>query len=65
MEPGRLELYPYHALMETSEETDAGPSLVLSRKQDVALYDTNPEVKGQLDLCWCHSMITGCRIISH
>lgn len=39
MEPGRLELYPYHALMETSEETDAGPSLVLSRKQ-MLLYMT-------------------------
>lgn len=62
MEPGRFELYPYLALMETSDETDAGPALVLSRNQDVALHDTYPEVKGQLDLRWCRS---GSRIISH
>lgn len=30
MEPGRLELYPYHTFIESSEETDAAPALVLS-----------------------------------
>lgn len=39
MEPGRLELYPYHTFIESSEETDAAPALVLSGNK-MLLYVT-------------------------
>lgn len=39
MEPGRLELYPYHTFIESSEES-AVPALVLSRNKMLVLYVT-------------------------
>lgn len=47
IEPGRLELYPYHTFIESSEEKDAVSHSGFVKEQDVALHDINTEVKGQ------------------
>lgn len=47
MEPGRLELYPYHIFIESSEEKEAVRALVFVEEQDVAVCHTDAGVKGQ------------------
>lgn len=47
MEPVRLELYPYHSFIESSEEKDAVLALVLSRNEMLLYVSPTSEVKGK------------------
>lgn len=57
MEPGRLELYPYNTIIESTKEKDVVLAQVLWKNKGVALCDTNIEVKGQ-DLLHLTSLVS-------
>lgn len=70
MEPVRLELYPYHSFIESSEEKDAVLALVLSRNEMLLYVSPTSEVKGQrspptVQHDWRHFMKIGRCVTFH